>query len=201
MYTGIFFHIAKTSGTSQISILNKYNHIIISNLYFHTSDIIPENINTLFKWTIVRNPFDRLISVMSAWRWKNINRTLTQLLDLAELGDTIGWNLPSFTKEVEKSNLFQNTDMAIMAHLKPMHILIDNLKSQNIELDFIGRYEYINVSWKYIKKKINIDDDMPRLNISKHKPYQSYFLKKKIIDRVISLYKKDFEYFNYQTIP
>lgn len=196
---GTFFHIAKTAGTSQIHILKKYNYITISNLYFNNTETMSSDINNQFKWTIVRNPFERLISVMAAWEWKHVNRTLTQLLDLVELGYLIDWKIPNSTPEIEKLDLWQNTDMAILTHLKPMYTIIDNINSKNIKIDFIGRYEYLNISWKYIKKKLKIYEDLPKLNYSNHKLYRSYFTRKKFLDRTIELYKKDFEYFNYST--
>lgn len=199
---GIFFHIAKTAGTSQINILQQYNNINVSNIYFtNKMDLDISQINKSFKWTFVRNPFDRLVSIMFAWKWKNINKTLTQLLDLVELGYKIDWKLPDIDQDTKISKLWQNTDFAIIEHIKPMHILTDILKSYNIHIDFIGKYERLNFDWYFIQKKINIKENLPHLNRSNHDTYCRYFKKQKLIDRTVDLYKKDFEYFEYNINP
>lgn len=198
---GIFFHIAKTSGTSQIAIIKKYDHITIHNGFFDQPEIY--NIHnrfdyTAFKWCFVRNPFDRLASIIGAWKWKNIDKNITQLLDLAELGHNMDWNLPLYPKHLRPTDLFQNTDMAVLQHIKPMHKIIDSLLDNNIELDFIGHFETLHQDWSFIQKKLDISDELPHLNKSRHKPYKAYFLQQHIIDRTIELYRKDFEYFNYK---
>lgn len=192
---GIFFHIAKTSGTSQIAIINKYDHITINNIFFDEQNTIDDS---AFKWAFVRNPFDRLASIIGAWKWKKINKNITQILDLAELGKQLDWNLQQYPADIKPTDLFQNTDMAILQHLKPMHKLIDYLSDYNIHLNFVGRFETLHDDWQFVKTKLNITDKLPHLNRSNHYPYQKYFVKQKIIDRTIDLYKKDFEYFNYK---
>lgn len=194
---GVFFHIAKTSGTSQISVINKYDHVAVNNIFFDQQEILIDTGNT-FKWSFVRNPFDRLASVIGAWRWKNINKSIQQILDLVELGHELDWNLPQYPDNIKHTDMFQNTDMAILQHLKPMHKLIEYLSANNINLDFIGKFENLETDWQMIKNKLNIPESLPHLNQSKHYPYQKYFKKQKIIDKTINLYKKDFEYFNYK---
>lgn len=194
---GIFFHIAKTSGTSQISVIKKYDHIAVNNIFFDNKQEIVTIKDHIFKWCFVRNPFDRLASIIGAWRWKKINKTIPQILNLVELGYELDWNLPQYPNSIKYSDLFQDTDMAILQHLKPMYKLIDYLSEYNINLDFIGKFENLETDWQIVKNKLNISESLPHLNQSKHYPYQRYFKKQKIIDKTINLYKKDFEYFNY----
>jgi hypothetical protein len=191
-----FIHIPKTAGTSQISVINQYDHI---KIYDYLDEQIKDIDINSFTWTFVRNPFDRLASIMGAWRWKNVNKTLHQILNLAELGFEMNWKLPVLPKKITLTNNYQESDISILYHLMPMYLLIDNVKQKNINIDYIGRYENIINDWNFIKQKINISDDLPRLNYSKHLPYQKYFNRKKFIDRAISLYKQDFIDFNYST--
>lgn len=194
---GVFFHIFKTAGTSQISVIKKYNHLKVCDIYDPKLNI---NYHNYFKWTFIRNPFDRLVSVVGAWNWKNIHKSLSQILDLAELGTMMKWELPIPTKEVRQTDLYQNTDMAIMQHIIPMSTVLDRIKKlNNTNVDYIGRFENIDDDWNYIKDKINISDDLPKLNSSKHYPYQKYFNRQKFIDRAADLYKEDFINFNYST--
>lgn len=194
---GLFCHIPKTAGTSQISIINKYNHLKILHhpLYNNLTDIDP---NDYFKWTFVRNPLDRLASVIGAWRYKTIKRNLNDILNLAELGCDLNWELPKLPHNVTNKDIYKNTDFDILQHIIPMSTILNNIKNNNnITIDYIGKFENINYDWNFIKNQINILDNLPNLNKSNHYPYQKYFNRKKFIDRAVSIYKEDFINFDY----
>ena len=199
---GLFFHIPKTAGSSQISIINQYKHLKCYNTegYFESNTKIEWK--EYFSWTMVRNPYDKLASILGAWKWKTIHKSMNDILNLVELGYKLEWKLSdivqSIDPDIQASDLWQQTDMAILTHLVPMNVYVEKWKKQtNKSLDFIGRFENLQEDWKFIKQKICIDDDLPILNKSEHKPYQKYFVKQKIRDRAIELYKEDFNLFNY----
>jgi hypothetical protein len=201
---GIFFHIPKTAGTSQIAIVNKYDFLQCYNRqgYHDIKSVKRININNIFTWTIVRNPLDRLASILGAWRWKNIHKEMNNILDLVELGHKLDWKLSDMfnvvSQDIQKTDLWQRTDMAIMLHLVPLHVCVDRWqKDINRSLDFIGKFETIQQDWEFIKDKICIDDDLPLLNKSEHYPYQKYFKRKALLDRAIEFYEEDFNRFNY----
>lgn len=207
---GLFLHTAKTGGKSTRNIIEKYNHLSTicwnnNQLYHHTDSIsiflYPCNfyqLNNSFKWCFVRNPFDRIVSVMSAWNYKGINKTFEDIVGLAELGVYLNWDLPNFPLTITHTEKFQRSDFAILDHLKPMHQSIHKIKQiYNISLDFIGRYENIDDDWKFIKQKINIQDTLPHLNKSTHDHYTKYYTSIKLIRRVIDIYELDFDFFNY----
>ena len=64
----IFFHIRKTGGTSVAAALSgvaddpfRERHLRAS----HVRERMPTEFNTYFKWSIARNPFDRMVSMFS----------------------------------------------------------------------------------------------------------------------------------------
>jgi hypothetical protein len=199
---GLFFHIAKAAGTSQVNIINKYDH-----LQCYNSDGYPDHgdrikFDNYFGWTVIRNPFDRLASVLGAWRWKNVHKEMNDLLDLVELGSQLNWKLSDMfnvvSQDVQKSDLWQKTDMAILCHLVPMNLYVQTWeKTINRKIDFIGRFENLTEDWKFIREKVCITDRLRILNKSEHKPYQKYFNRKRIADRAIQLYEEDFDNFKY----
>lgn len=70
-------------------------------------------------------------------------------------------------------------------------------KTYSASLDFIGRFENLETDWNYIKTKIDIVDELPHLNKSKHEKYKKYYTNKNLINRVINVYEKDFELYKY----
>ena len=199
---GLFFHIAKTAGTSQVHVIDKYDHLQCYNSdgYYDHGDKI--KFDEYFSWTIVRNPFDRLASVLGAWRWKNVHKEMNDILDLVELGSKLNWKLSEMfnvvSQDIQRSDLWQETDMAILCHLVPMSLYIQSWdKAINKKLDFVGRFENLTEDWKFIQEKVCITDKLMLLNKSEHKSYQKYFNRKRIADRAIQLYEEDFNNFKY----
>jgi hypothetical protein len=133
---GLFLHIAKTGGKSTRYIIDKYKHLSVicwhnNKLHYHNDDspkLLGEcsfyDLNNSFKWCFVRNPFDRIVSVMGAWNHKGINKTFEDILTLAEIGNYLDWNLPPFPLFVKRINNYQRSDFAIIDHLKPMNLAI-----------------------------------------------------------------------------
>lgn len=207
---GLFLHIAKTGGKSTRYIIDKHKHLSVVDWHngqlHHQKDSLPNfldscnfyELNNSFKWCFVRNPFDRIVSVMAAWNYKGINKTFEDIVSLAEIGLYLGWKLPYFPLPIKRTEQYQRSDFAIIDHLKPMHQKIQKIReTYNISLDFIGRYENIKNDWAFIKTKINIDNDLPHLNKSSHKHYSEYYTTTKVINKVINIYELDFDFFNY----
>lgn len=145
-----------------------------------------------FKFTFVRNPWDRIAScyrnkIQKRWKnnpspslkqkglyFENNNLTLKEFLILLE----------------KKDNRFYNI------HWAPQTSLVDMDK-----MDFIGRFENLEEDWKHVCKKIGIDQlKLPhKLQTKpKNKSYRDYYLDQESIDIVSRIYKKEIELFNYK---
>lgn len=210
--TGIYLHVPKTGGKSTKKIIDQYEHIksviVVEDKLFYAQDFVSDgyprcNIDDVlsgFKWCFVRNPFDRLISVKHAWStFYKISKSIEELIDLCKVGDALSWNIDPFNLEVMETFRYQKTDMAILYHLKPMHIMINNFcKIINSEFDFIGRYENIQNDWEIVKTKLHITDELPVINKSEHNHYTAYFENPNWVDDIIDIYKQDFIQFNYR---
>jgi hypothetical protein len=211
MIKGIFLHIYKTSGKSNKAIIDKYGHLssaIVDNGYIWLSEDftgkkqpISDNLilKESFKWCFVRNPFDRIISVKRAWETYNIHKSLPDLINLCKIGISMNWKGFNLQQIVKESYRYQKTDMAIIEHLTPMNILVNQFCDVGqVAFDYIGRFENINNDWQIIKNSLEIEDDLPHLNQSVNtKPYTEYYENSDWIDDVIEIYKEDFIQFEY----
>ncbi|MCK4947010.1 MAG: sulfotransferase family 2 domain-containing protein [Candidatus Aureabacteria bacterium] len=194
-YKCIFIHIPKSAGTSINAALGigregiqslfgkiseeekaKYG---LTHTYWHHCPIslikpfIPEGtFNKYFKFTFLRNPWDRLVSLYLYY--KRINR-----LD----------NIDAFNQWILSKKI-------------PSYLLIPQLdyitdNKGNIIVDFIGRFENMDKDWKYITKKTGANTKLLPVNISNRKHYSFYYTEETI--RVVGeLFRKDIETFGYR---
>lgn len=138
-----------------------------------------------FKFTFVRNPFDRLVS---CW----MDKTQGKVMFNAFARDHGMWHKMPFDKFVE-----------IVAGI-PDEKSNQHFRSQTHEImikdymipQFIGRFERLNKDWKYIQKRIPELPDLPHVNKSHHKPYQEYYTPG-LMDKVAERYKRDLNILSY----
>ena len=151
-----------------------------------------ESWNDYFKFTIVRNPWDRLLS---CWKQKLAVRVKTScpedecrfyhnLLGLEFPG---GLTFAEFVKTLNADNLYADK------HWAPLYSLI-NLDS----VDFIGRFENLQEDFYTICDKIGIPrQKLSHANSTKHKHYTEYY-DDESREIVAEKYAKDIEYFGYE---
>ena len=154
--------------------------------------------NNYFKFTFVRNPWDRIASchrqkIENSWKYaykradssskklkskglnfKNNELTLNEFLILLEKGNNRFYNI----------------------HWAPQTSIVDMDK-----MDFIGRFENLEEDWKYVCKKIGIDQfELPHKLQTKPKDqsYRDYYKDQESIDIVSRIYAEEIKRFNYK---
>jgi len=167
----IFIHIPKTAGTSIERVLGGGGHLGILPIkeYFDRNAFQGEKFEDYFKFTFIRNPWDRLVSYFFYFggKEKNFKRYVMEELDLKDIT-----RMPQYK------------------------FICDNKK--NIMVDYIGRFENLSNDWKVICDKINIPiKELPIARKSEHKNYRFYY-DKETKDRISKLYKEDIKLFNYE---
>jgi len=163
----------------------------------------PEAIN-FYKFTFVRNPFDRLVSTYFEFR-KNRGRkysgeiTYTKdLLSEFDISSSDKENFKNFCRNLNTSSWRKDL------FFKPQFDYI-NISGEN-KMDYIGKFENLDKDWGYIRSKIDMQEVSLQKNVpreprgffrgSEHPPYQEMYSSKEI-KVVEELYSKDLEYFNY----
>lgn len=191
----IFIHISKCAGTSVCDMLAPYSSTIKDlasihhPIYSDYESVFGESIKDFLIFTIVRNPYDRLLSLYTYWKEqkaiyknKNIND-----IDVAQSA----WKLKGFNEWVEFIGLEYHEK-----HLDNQMAWILNNKNE-IENDIcICRFETLEEDIKKILYKLNIDTKIPHLNKSKHDSYKKEYSQNSI-DIATIRFKKDLEYFGY----
>ena len=183
----LFLHLPKTAGTS---IENALNIRSKENLYDSRGKLPSEfvtrqhlklseykkylNLDEYFKFTVVREPFDRFVS---AFHFKNKNMYVPQKVKNMNFDEFV-----FFLKdldEIERCFIFDS-------HFEPQYTFID------YKIDTIFKFEKLDELEKRFKVTLGKD------NVSDRKDKESYY-NSETKEIVYNLYKKDFEMFSYET--
>ena len=155
--------------------LSKINHGHISCI--QAREALGEQVwNNYFKFTFVRNPWDRYISFCSFIHRENPKFQKTPELFLRRMIDK---------PEIRQRILFR----------PQVELICDN---NNIPLvDFIGKYENLQEDYDKICKKIGVSSQvLEQLNASNHKPFREYY-NDSLFQKVNEFYNLDISTFNY----
>jgi chondroitin 4-sulfotransferase 11 len=147
--------------------------------YHQLKNLIPIRFNLYFKFTFVRNPYDRLVST---YFFRNREfETFSSFVHF--VNDTY----KKYTHETMYNH--PRYENLYLTHILPQYIYI----GPNVT---VYRFEDFNNAIKDIKTRFNIAKDIPRINTSSHTHYSSYYNEetRKIVSEI---YKRDLELFNY----
>jgi chondroitin 4-sulfotransferase 11 len=183
----IFVHIPKCAGVSVANALygnGAGGHATFDD-YLRVFE--PRAMLQYFKFTVVRNPWDRLVSAfhfLKGGGFKPADRVWAD----AELGayDTFD----DFVRRwVNDTNIWK------WYHFQPQyHYMIE--RRQKIALDFIGMVENIDEDFAYIANRVGVDCSLPQTNRSDHSQYTEYYCSttKQI---VADVYRRDISLLGY----
>lgn len=188
----IFIHIPKTGGTS---IRKGVFNLGDRNMCDKWGDV-PAAWEKCFKFTFVRNPYDRLVS---GWKYfggeKNFSfANFVQIATdhKAHRGKPTG--VPPHPGRVNSGREWEQfVRGSIYHHTMPQLHPYNNLKYA----DFVGRFENLQEDFDKICGRLNIPkQELPHLNKTNHKHYSSYYDKstKMIADQY---FKEDLQKLGY----
>jgi hypothetical protein len=178
----IFIHIPKNGGSSirRGFFENKFDKYVGPNF--------PKEWEKMFKFTFVRNPFDRFISAYKMFTEGFVpeNRKLS-------------WNNPkpmSIEEFFEKSKRDKNyTNVSGMGfHTIPQTHELNFLKYS----DFVGRFENLEEDFRKVCEMNNINfTSLPHWNKTNREDYRTYF-DENLYNKISEYYSEDLKLLDYQ---
>jgi hypothetical protein len=142
------------------------------------------NLDEYYKFTFVRNPWDRLVS----WYFYHIN-------DDEELKTLYPQNFKEWVKTGMKSH-WNEVDGTYWGDKDPINY--QSWIADEKQYNFIGKFENLQEDFNIICDKIGIPQQkLPHKNKSKHKHYTEYY-DDETRQIVAQKYAKDIEYFEYK---
>ncbi|WP_371192490.1 sulfotransferase family 2 domain-containing protein [Glaciecola sp. SC05] len=183
----IFVHVPKCAGISVNKALFKSIAGGHTTLDEYINVFPPTLLQSYFKFTFVRNPWDRVVSAYSFLQQGGLNQWDKEFYEneLKEYG-----SFKAFIHHwLKPENLMKHH------HFKPQHhYLID--KYNKISVDYIGYFESIEDDFTHIANKMNLNTELKKHNAAQRIDYREYYDEEtKAI--VGNIYAKDIEMLNY----
>ncbi len=183
----VFVHIPKAAGTTIRKGVFKEDYL---GPVFRS---IPEDWSPYFKFTFVRNPYDRMVSAWkmftegmekSKWAYNNEpplkNMSFIDFLKIA-VDDSIDYHSRNSVESVLRHHT--------LPQIHPYHCFMD--------LDFIGRFENFEDDFALVAKEISLKNyELGHLNKTKRIHYKEYY-DNESFELVTDNYKEDLESFGY----
>ncbi len=186
----IFVHIPKSAGMSVTRSLFggvTGNHL---SLVEYQTLFSQREFEQSFKFTFVRNPWDRAVSAYCFLKKGGRNHgdlcwSQKYLLPYEDFGAFVkGWMT---SKSVQSGR-----------HFKPQHTYLCLPGKSEPAVDFIGRYETLTTDYQIVREKLGIGEALCSTNITKdrEKDYRTYYTAETRAI-VADVYRKDIELFGY----
>ena len=176
-HKAIFIHIPKNAGSSIEALFANSSFRIQPGKHDTASEIkskFPELYESYRKFTIIRNPYDKMVS----WYFflkRNALENVSTNCDVIE-----------FNEWIKDPSKFWNFNDPI-SFLKPQHAWVD-------ETVKIIKYENLNKELnEFFEEEINL----PIVNKSNHEHYLNYY-NEESLNIIYNKYKEDFEKYNYK---
>ena len=144
---------------------------------YKTNNLIKNNINDYFIFTVIRNPYSRFFSMYNY------------------LANSLYVNEIEFISYVEEIFINIENDKRYLWFQPQINFLYNK---DNIEIDRIIKYENLDKQYNILKKKFDLYD-LEHINKSNKKIYNisDFYKIKNMKKRVYKLYEVDFKIFNY----
>lgn len=183
----IFIHIPKSAGTSVARALFDAQSRHVRYLEYEKAN--PWKFRRYFKFTFVRNPWDRLVSTFFFLKSGGLNP-----LDAAFAEQYLSHycDFSDFVMQGLNSDEVQH-----WVHFRPQSWFVCD-PGGNLKVDFVGHFETLSEDFGYVARRLGLDRALPRSNASNHQHYRTYY-DEKTWSVVAKTYQSDIELFGYES--
>ena len=212
-----FVHIPRTGGTyieraicetysikhdhSNVKVLLGLKNVIEPNKWFMMQHLTLKEIHLFIEnklieecdnyFSIVRNPYDRFVSLFKYWSKKKGENGLNEFLSKVEDMDLNSYQHKGIFSQKENFQALKLEDCKY--HLLPQFLYLSD--NDGIVIPEVFKYEEMEKVKKYSEKQFDINFNKDHAEDTRGSNLN--FLTERQKERIYSLYKDDFENFNY----
>ncbi|MDP2685565.1 MAG: sulfotransferase family 2 domain-containing protein [bacterium] len=188
-YKCIFVHIPKNAGLSVCYALFGNTGGSHRKIVDYKKIFSPKTFKTYYKFTFVRNPWDRLVSTFFFLK----NGGLTEKDKIWAEKHIMSYDtFDAFVREWLTEENITNS-----LHFQHQHVFLEDEKG-TIAVDFIGRFENIDEDFKTITEKLKINRILKKTNTSDRKKDYKVYYNEETKAIVAAIYEKDINLFDYK---
>jgi len=222
----LYIRIGKTGSTSLSAVFENDDRIVEVTPSLKHKKLFRKH-QYDFRFTFVRNPYDRIVSAYKMLTQSKKAKTHYQALDHATI---VGISFPQFLRKLVE--IRENADKYSVReldniHLRPSRFGRSILKSRRLayeyywilahtesmtnavqffvpidSLDFVGKYESLEDDFRSLAEKINLrvadrELSLPKLNVSEQRTHYQAYYDQTSFDLATALYAKDLANFGY----
>lgn len=182
----IFVHIPKTAGLSVVESVFGAHGGHRSAAYYRK--FFDNEFEQYFKFTFVRNPWDRLYSAYRFLEAGGLNKHDKQAFEihLAKCESfedfVINW--------LDEKMIFK------IIHFFPQSYFIVDDKGKSL-VDYIGRFENLQKDYRHIVQQLGLEVSLPHVNKSNRKDSYQFIYTKEMEEKVARIYQEDISRFSY----
>lgn len=185
----IFIHVPKCAGVSVTNALFGNYAGGHRPLYLYLALYGSRQFDQMFKFTFVRNPWDRISSAYfflknGGMTERDAQWSKTWLSDCESLDDFVQRILP-------------DPQVRGMIHFQTQTSFLTDPRTGKIGCDFIGRYETLAEDFEYVASQLGGQATLPKLNTTKDKRLWRDEMSQESISVIGDLYARDVKELNY----
>lgn len=183
----IFIHIPKVAGKSLVRSL--YNKIYVGHFtwdqYYRVD---PKRFNLFFKFSFVRNPYDRFASAFY-YLQKGGNGK-----------DDLWWAKKNSRHLIDIETFLEylvQTGQYPWIHFVPQSKFIFD-KDDKLKVDFVGRYERLQADYEYVSHRLSVTKKLAFINQTGRNSFEET-MTAPAKEMIVELYRRDFSLLRYPT--
>lgn len=195
-FGAIFIHVPKSAGTSIRRSLYGSKSYHIPAIRYRAGD--PEKFESYFKFTFVRNPWDRMDSAFHyLWDRRDAGNAFRDHRWAHDYFSACA-GFQDFILQLDADETFRAQIRAYLHFRDQMDWIGDCQQSSNpLIVDFVGRYETLARDYKTVQSRLGVSSPLAKERIRSDKADYRHHYDSPMVDIVARFYEKDINALSY----